>query len=588
MEHLLLRVVQALCKDVATPRAALVSRLATSGEWTQLLQLRVRPQDYSDSESYFKDCLVTDLLRKIEDLPTDVDREAVARRTFLLCEEQCAATNRRLSRFDQQTLLIEDANDERVYQFILEWRKEVSSILGNLPDHLTPRFSGGATYGDVGDYITTPDKMSSAPTVTQGARCLLPLWYDTAWARGLVKDRPWFSDPLTTRGNIYFTVPKDAEKRRGCAKEPSINVTYQLDVGRIMKSRLLSRLGIDLKGGQAIHQKLACEASWNGKYATIDMSNASDTLCRLLPRLLLRGDWYSLLSSLRSSHTRVDGRWHWLEKFSSMGNGFTFELETLVFVTLARQIVKGEGGDPSLVKCYGDDLIVPSEYTRSVLAALAFFGFTPNKSKTFTEGSFRESCGGDFFDGVPVRAHYLKELPDEPQKWISLANGLRRAASPDGVLDPPRWDLVRRAWLRTLDAIPSDIRRCRGPSHLGDIVIHDEESRWSHVPIRPRKRWSQPENRGDSRKRVLLDDGSGPTVDGVWAYVPIPVVLPWNNWLPTVQLASCTLSLPSRGITPRGGVSGYRIQRVPSRYTSDYLPRPKAYGRTRETENVLD
>jgi len=578
MDHLLMRVVSALCRDVATPRAHEVLGLCERGEWTQLLGLRVKPSDYVDSESYFKDCLVTDLLRKVEDLPTTVDREAVALRTFDLCEERCAATNRRLSRFVDDTLLIEDSVDERVYQFILEWRKEVSWVLGKLPDHLTPRFSGGATVGDVGELKTIPDKMSSVPQITQGARCLMPFWYETSWAHGLVRDRPWQSDPLTVRGNIFFTVPKDAEKRRGCAKEASINISLQLDVGALMKRVLLTKLGFDLKGGQSVHKMLAQAASLSGAFSTIDMSNASDTVCRLLPRLLLQSEWHSLLTSLRSPFTYVDGKWRWLEKFSSMGNGFTFELETLIFGTLARQIVRQEGGDPNLVKCYGDDLIVPTVHTASVLSALAFFGFEPNRKKTFTEGPFRESCGGDFFGGVPVRAHFLEKLPDEPQQWISLANGLRRVASIDGVLDPTRWDLVRRAWLRCLDAIPSDIRRCRGPSHLGDIVIHDDEPRWGSTTIRPRKRWTayyEQELPDGTRKRTreLLDDGSGPSVEAVFAYLPIPKILPWNHWIPTVQLSCCTLGLPSTGVTPRGGVDGYRVCRVPSQYTNKWEPR---------------
>ena len=239
-----------------------------------------------------------------------------------------------------------------VYDFISRWRKEVNSVLGNLPVQLTPRFSGGATFADTGKLITIPDKMSSTPTIYDAARCVLPLWEKTSWMKALCEERPWQSDPRTVRGNIFFTVPKDGTKFRGCCKEASIPVAYQLDVGREMKQRLL-RIGVNLRDGQAHHQQIARFASVDQTYATVDMSNASDTVCRVLPKLVLRGDWWELLNSLRATHTRMDKKWYRLEKFSSMGNGFTFELETVLFVTLARCVVRDEGGDPDLLVAMG-------------------------------------------------------------------------------------------------------------------------------------------------------------------------------------------------------------------------------------------
>lgn len=551
MDNQVIRVIDALCDDVGTPRALAVKLLVHAGEWAELQQLRCRPRDYNDAESYWKDSLVTDFLRKCN-LPTSVDREAAAIRTFHDCEVTNAKTNGRLTRFLPESLFLED-KEELVYRFIGDWRKNVDYVLGNLPDHLTPRFSGGATYADSGFLTTIPDKMSSAPTVYAGTRDLIPMWEGTAWARSLMEARPWHSNPRTVVGNIFFTVPKDGTKFRGCCKESSLSLAFQLDAGRILKTKLL-KIGIDLRAGQQIHQALARQASIDGLDATIDMSNASDTLCRVLPKLVLRTDWWELLNSLRATHTRVKGKWYRLEKFSSMGNGFTFELETLIFATLARTVIEKEGGDPDRVRCYGDDLIVPVGHAKSVLAALRFFGFEPNEKKTFVEGPFRESCGGDFWDGISVRAYYLEELPDEPQHWISLANGLRRVALANGI-DSPRWSIVRRAWLRALDPIPSRIRRCRGPESLGDVVIHDNPEFWS---LR-----EKPE-----------DKANGLEIKYVHAYLPVPSVLPWHHWLPSVQLACCTLGLPSTGVTPRDGVFGFRIGVVPVGLTSSWLPSP--------------
>jgi len=253
---------------------------------------------------------------------------------------------------------------------------------------------------------------------------------------------------------------------------------------------------------------------------------------------------------------RGKGTWFKLEKFSSMGNGFTFELETLIFSALARSLVAARGLDPSVVRCYGDDLIVPAECYSDVVAGLKMFGFSPNMKKTFGEGPFRESCGGDYWRGVPVRAHFIETLPDEPQQWISLANGLRRISQVPGNedLSRKRWEFVRNAWFIAQDSLPKKIRECRGPSSLGDIVIHDIPEKWSYT--------TPPKDFDPSWDQTYIR-----------AYVPVPSVLPWNHWKPLVQLASCTLGLPSAGITPRGGISGYRISRVPCGILNSWEPR---------------
>lgn len=527
-----------------------VMLMAQGGEWAQLQKLRCRPQDYNDAESYWSDNLVTEILRKC-DLPSTVDREAAAVQTFWECEAQNQRTNQRLSSYLEENLIIEDTHKAGVVRFIDEWRKEITAILGNLPDHLTPKFSNGATFADTGKRTTIPDKMSSTPTVYQSTTALLPFWEETLWYQTHLYDGKVLR-PNVVPGNIFFTVPKDGTKFRGCAKEASLNIGFQLAAGDLIRKRL-PRIGIYLKQAQEEHKVLACKASIDGSLATIDMSNASDTVCRVLPKLVLPAIWFELLDSLRAPKTRISGKWVRLEKFSSMGNGFTFELETLIFATLARTLVKQCGEDPDSVSCYGDDLIVPSSCFTAVMKALEFFGFTPNMKKTFGTGPFRESCGGDYYGGVPVRAHNLEELPDEPQKWISLANGFRRVATAHGSCST-RWNAVRRAWFRALDPIPSDIRRLRGPESLGDIVIHDAPETWVSAPP-PRV----PKGLQHLIEPACPQSGQ----KWIFGWVPVASVLPWKHWTPSVQLASCTLGLPSVGVTPRGGISGYRRTSVP-------------------------
>jgi hypothetical protein len=233
--------------------------------------------------------------------------------------------------------------------------------------------------------------------------------------------------------------------------------------------------------------------------------------------------------------TRVNGKWHLLEKFSSMGNGFTFELETLIFLCLILAVdetgQKLESGRN--VFTYGDDIICPTEYSEAVISALKFSGFSLNMKKSFVSGPFRESCGGDFFGGVDVRPFFLKEFPCEPQQLISFANGLHRGHDLHG-----RGFYTYRAWRGVLDCIPSQIRACRGPEELGDIVIHDNEDRWKKRQ-RSGIRYLQVYRPARFRKK------------------------PWEIFRPAVILASACYGVGdggiSYGVTPRDAVTGYKV-----------------------------
>jgi hypothetical protein len=62
----------------------------------------------------------------------------------------------------------------------------------------------------------------------------------------------------------------------------------------------------------------------------------------------------------------------------------------------------------SSVYVYGDDLIFPSRYAKAVSDALSKSGLKINHDKSFVHGSFRESCGADYFRGVECTPTRLK------------------------------------------------------------------------------------------------------------------------------------------------------------------------------------
>lgn len=467
----------ALMEGLDCPRALSVAILIRYEEWDALVQMRAVPLHYNDPEDYFRAAAATDFLRKYPDFKLSLDPKRNAIEKWWAAERDCYRTNERLSPLVYGSLDC-DSYDEVLSLFVSDVQKKVRQLLGDgPPSDFQGRFGPGATVSDKSRYCTVPDKMSSVPTFTSNSWPYLVPWTGTKWAEASAE---LGRIPSKVRGNMYFSVPKDATTERGCAKGPSINVFYQLGLGRIMKERLRIR-GLNLYEGQAVHRRVACAASQSGELATIDLSSASDTVCYNLVKLLLPPRWFAHLDALRETHTLIEGKWVRLEKFSAMGNGFTFELETTIFAAIASVACGGSAREGRDLLVYGDDLIVPSASAGDVLSALKFFGFTPNLKKTFYEGSFRESCGGDFYDGISVRPYSLEGDPREPQQLISLANGIRRLASQVAshpVRYADRADRIRRAWFKCLDFIPSAIRACRGPEALGDLVIHDDDARW--------------------------------------------------------------------------------------------------------------
>lgn len=529
------KVVLAAWQDLDTPLCRELLTLWQHKRWEEILSKRVSPGDYADPEMYFRDAQAVALVRKTPVHIKGVSPREAALEKMLAAERQCYLTNRRF-----EDLLGEQGpyvvpQEPRVLSTLEQVRKTFRRILGRVPEweQIHPRFGPGAVVESVNGRVSPIDKICTRPTTYSTAAFLEQDWYQTLWARNLGYD----SAPIVVRGERFSTVSKEWNIDRTIGVGASLPVYYQLGVGSYLRGRL-KLFGIDLDTGQALHRRVACEASRNGEEATVDLVSASDTICRNVVRFCASDGWYVLLDSLRSSHLQVDDRWFRLERFSSMGNGFTFELQTALFFSIASTALELCGMVPQggvNVHVYGDDIIVPSAAYRTLVALLKYFGFTPNERKSFAQGPFRESCGGDFWNGEVVRPYYQKDLPCEPHEWIALANGLRRVARARwGGLGP-----LRRAWFRALDQLPIDIRKCRGPASLGDLVIHDDPHMWA-TTVRITKPWL----------RYIR----------VWR--PVTRTVNLARYGSEAVLAYAVAGYPSR-LVPRDGVKGYRFGRIP-------------------------
>jgi len=576
MDPTVVRCFTRLVYEAATPFAYKMLRHLKNGEWRDLVSNAPDPRKYTHGPTYQVDAIVGNFFKKFIDLELGEDLHAKAVKTFFDCESQCYKTNERLAPFIHMAV---NASEQGTLDFVNLVRKKFQSILGRVPNNLRGKFGPGSTFGDIGKYSTLPDKMNSDPTLTLGTTCLLPLWEETAWARygcNRLNTVPEYyrHSPTLVKGNKFLSVDKTALTKRGICMEPSINLFFQLGVGGVIRDKL-KNVGIDIINGKPLHMYLARKGSIDGSVATIDESNASDTVARNLVKLLASPEWFTLLDSLRSPSTFIEGKWVRLEKFSSMGNGFTFELETLIFYSIACAVLEWRGIKDSstydiaviapsqgaytvtgtnIISVYGDDIVVPTFIASDVISALKFFGFTTNASKSFIDGAFRESCGGDYFNGLDVRPFFLEETPDEPQKLITLANGLTRLGKSSSRLNSD-YTPYHRAWLAIMDALPTTIRACKGPERLGDIVIHQREERWINI----------------RRER------SG--IHYIRAYRPVrPIRVDYVNWHPGVVLATALYGasdgtrerngegrkvLDGGGVFPRQSSLSYKVGWVP-------------------------
>lgn len=319
------------------------------------------------------------------------DREAATFASWLEAEEQCKKTNQKFS------FPLAEQDSARC-ALIHRVQRKISRILGPVPSlsELEFSFGPGSSIG-VSRLTSVRRKLNAEPTASANA-----------WRRifHLRESHPhWpleFSRINFVDGRLTF-VPKTAVKDRPIVVEPLLNTYLQKGVGKFMKNRL-RLFGCDLRN-QDTNRDLARFGSVSDLVSTIDLSSASDLVSYNVVAELLPIDWFTLLDDLRTPRVNYQGKVYRLEKFSSMGNGFTFELESLIFFAIAQTVCNNS----PFVNTFGDDIICPSKDYDAVTDALEYFGFKINKSKSFATGPFRESCGKDFWKGVNVRPVYVKD-----------------------------------------------------------------------------------------------------------------------------------------------------------------------------------
>ncbi len=215
-----------------------------------------------------------------------------------------------------------------------------------------------------------------------------------------------------------LVVPKDSRAPRVISTEPLNLLRSQMSFFDWFSSLLTdeSRGRVNF-ASQEINQQLSYEGSLTGDWATIDLKDASDRVTLKLWLGIVRYSpalrWFALHS--RSTHAYLPNLRKVLPlgKLANMGSGLCFApLACVAWLSVIAAISKIHRigfKEASLgVYVYGDDIIVKTRYYDAAVVGLERSLLKVNVKKSFKKGSFRESCGADFYKGIEVSPVRLK------------------------------------------------------------------------------------------------------------------------------------------------------------------------------------
>lgn len=416
------------------------------------------------------DYLISELISKYpigDSANTPAVRQEVALKKLIMANETCAEINTHGYRTDR--ISTEDLNKilRRARYHIGTWLPPFSYEM-----YAHCKFTSGSTTSRSYEHRDPWYKYSTSEPLHVGSRALSRFL-------SIINNTPmWVSNGGENGCKIYnydkvMCVPKNALEDRAIVPQQDGNIYLQKGQAWFINCGL-RRAGCDLRS-QGRNQRLARRASISRSEATIDLKNASALMNYRIVWDLIPEPLFTELDATRNSQGLLpSGEVITWEMFSSMGNGFNFELETLVFLALATSACEFLGPYVGDISVYGDDIIVPSSCAQFVCDVLHSVGFETNEKKTHISGYFRESCGAHWYKGINFNPFYIKREVKTFADAIRLANRIRDWAGLDGICDPRYYVL----WKSIADLVPKYL-------HGGRCVVSNDAV---VTPCKPRSR----------------------------------------------------------------------------------------------------
>jgi hypothetical protein len=375
-------------------------------------------------------------LKKYEEVRAE-DADSKALKLFLRSNERCKSFALKPSR------LFEDVLVEEVKSLFDSYFYDGPNLTLDLASISRGFMTGpGASRGAISDNFYTKvfdsNLSGTSSRLYRDYRCAIADWPRWTNAENARLD---LHGNAIVEGNRLSFVAKTSEISRTICTEPNLNMLFQKGIGSHIEELLERRWKLSASTQQFVNRELARQGSIDGSFGTIDLSCASDSVSLKLLKELLPPYVYRWLELTRSPYVVLpDGTREELHMVSSMGNGFTFPLQTILFASVVVACygllsipIRDRASKTNCFGVFGDDIIVRKDSYAFVVRALELFGFEVNEDKSFNTGNFRESCGGDYYHGHDIRGVYLKRLSTSADVY-SIINRLVRWSARSGIM----------------------------------------------------------------------------------------------------------------------------------------------------------
>jgi len=273
--------------------------------------------------------------------------------------------------------------------------------------------------------------------------------------------------PKIVLGGKIITVLKNSETNRTIEQQPDLNMYVQKGYGNTFRERLKD-IGLDLNTQQR-NQVAAWLAQLLG-LSTIDLSMAIDCICAALVRFLFPPQWYHGMEQCRTPQGSLpSGKIIYYQKFSSMGNGLTFEMESMIFYAILQACLEAYELEDTLHATFGDDLIIDRRAADLLIATLKWCGFKVNIDKSDIDGPFHESCGMHYFMSCDVTPFYVRKPVSCKNDAFLFHNNLYRWLERTRLILPQQYaEILKRKLKEIRNLVKGEFAHTFIPDGLGD------------------------------------------------------------------------------------------------------------------------